>query len=225
MAMLLYQVGRLNDGIEFHKRALAIDPLLPVAYASLIQAMLGAGRLQEGEALLDRAHELWPAHPLLWQTHYDFLLFSGKAAAAASFIMDPDSLPTGYGDSEVQPRLRLARAVEGRRSEDVEASIEEYRSMALVNGSAIPYSAAVFSLLGAPELTFASLERYYFNGGSFGSNAPVGPYCRRLTDWLYSPPMESARSDPRFSDLLRKTLLEEYWLRTQTIPDYRRQTV
>jgi DNA-binding winged helix-turn-helix (wHTH) protein len=43
MAVLLYQVGRLNDGFEFHKKALAIDPMLPIAYATLAQAMASVG--------------------------------------------------------------------------------------------------------------------------------------------------------------------------------------
>jgi DNA-binding winged helix-turn-helix (wHTH) protein/tetratricopeptide (TPR) repeat protein len=225
MAVLLYQVGRLNDGFEFHKKALAIDPMLPIAYATLAQAMASAGRLQEAQALLDQAHERWPAHPILWQIHYDYLLFSGRPESAAAFIMDPDSLPSGFGPAEVNPRLSLARAVETRQLADIEASIDDYRRMAQTDVANIPYSAAIFSLLGRLDLTFGSLERYYFNSGRFGApSAPIGPYTRRSTDFLFAPAMAPARSDPRFTDLVRRIGLEAYWIQTGSTPDYRRQT-
>lgn len=221
LAGLLYQVGRFNEGIEFHRRALAIDPMLPIAYASMTQAMLNAGRLQEGQALLDRAHQLWPAHPVLWQVHFDFLVFSGRPEAASSFITDPDSLPSGFGASEVVPRLRLAHALQSRLPGSVEQSIGDFRKSAIAEVSAIPYSAAIFSLLDRLDLCFESLERYYFNLGNFGAPIVITPYSRRTTDWLFSPAMAQARSDPRYESLLRRTGLRDYWNGTRTLPDFR----
>jgi DNA-binding winged helix-turn-helix (wHTH) protein/Tfp pilus assembly protein PilF len=225
LAGLLYQVGRFNDGIQFHKMALAIDPMLPIAYASMAQAMLNVDRLQEAQALLDRAHQLWPAHPVLWQSHYDFLIFSGRPAAAAAFLMDPDSLPSGFGATEVQPRMRVARALQTRSPADIEQSVDDYRNMAVVDVAAIPYSAAMFSLLGRPDLTFGSLDRYYFNLGNFGRSAPISTYTRRTTDWLFSPALAAVRSDPRYESLLLKTGLEDYWRRTRSRPDFRRALI
>ena len=221
LAVLLYQVGRFSEGIEFHKQALAIDRMLPIAYASMSQAMLNAGRLQEAQAQLDRAHQLWPAHPVLWQTRYDFLIFSGRPDAAASFIGDPDSLPSGFGAPEVAPRLRLARALETRLPADIETSIDDFHKSALADVAAIPYSAAIFSLFDRFDLTFDSLERYYFNIGTFGRSAPISKFTRRTTDWLFSPPMAQVRPDARFGSLLKRTGIADYWSASHTLPDFR----
>jgi DNA-binding winged helix-turn-helix (wHTH) protein/tetratricopeptide (TPR) repeat protein len=225
LAGLLYQVGRFDDGIEFHRQALAIDPMLPIAYAAMGQAMLNAGRLQEAQAVLDRAHQLWPAHPVLWQTRFDFLIFSGRPDSAASFLMDPDSLPSGFGAPEVAPRMRLAHAVASHRPAAVEESIDDYRRLALADVTAIPYSAAVFSLFGRLDLSFECLERYYFNLGNFGAPVALTAYTRRTTDWLFAPAMAQARSDVRYESLLRRAGLRDYWASTRTLPDFRRRLI
>jgi len=99
LAMLLYQVGRLNDGIEFHRKMIEIDPLIPGPYAFLASAMSSAGRIQEADALLRQAHDRWPAHPLLWITNYNHLLFGGRPQSAASFVVNPETLPSGMAQS------------------------------------------------------------------------------------------------------------------------------
>lgn len=223
LAILLYEVGRLSDGIAVHRQVLKIDPMLPIAQGYVIQALSNLGRMDEAESLFRQVHDQWPVHPVLWATWYNVLLFSGRPEAAAAFIIDPDSLPSGFGPPEVQPRLRLAHAVETRQRADIEASVEDYRLSAFADVTAIPFAAAVFSQLGRLDLTFASLERYYFNRGSFGPpSAPIGPYTRRHTDILFAKSMAPARADPRFADLVRQIGLVSYWRETRTLPDYRR---
>jgi len=223
LGLVLQDVGRFEEGIKHSQRVLEIDPFLPVGHGFLARALSISRRIQEAEAVLDRALERWPAHPLLWNGRFNMLMFSGRPASAAAFISDPESQPELMGPDAVTMRLTLARAVEHRRPADVEASIEKYRALALEDINSIPIAAGFLALLGRPDLTFSSLERYYFGTGSFGDPVPPpGRYDRRYTIALFMPPLIPHRGDPRYRDLLRRTGLERYWQQTGTQPDYRR---
>lgn len=114
-------------------------------------------------------------------------------------------------DAAVEPFARLARAVEHRRPADVDAAIADQVRAAQNDVREIAFSAQLFSALGRPDLTFASLERYFLDRGSFGSRAPIGPYTRRYTDHLFSAPMAPIRSDRRFAELTSAIGLDAYW--------------
>ena len=172
--------------------------------------------------MLREAYERWPALPMLWHVKFDHLLSSGRPQAAAAFLMDPDALPSGLGPAAVEQRQTLARAVDKEEPADVQAVIDHYLRLAREDALNIAMAAPIFSFFARADLTFTSLERYYFNRGSFGKPARIGPYTRRYTDPLFTMPMAAARTDPRFARLVREIGLEAYWRETRTVPDYQR---
>ena len=222
LAKLLYDVGRLNEGIQIHTEMNKSDPILPVRDAFWANALLNSGRLDEAAAVLDHAHQVWPAHPTLWEMRYKFLLFSDRPRAAAVFALDPESRPSGLDPREIDLRVRLARAADTRANADVQGSLEDFQKIALSDVTRIPFASVVFGLLGRPDLTFASLERYFFNAGTFGSPAPISSYTRRYTTDLFAIPLAPLRSDPRFGSIIERIGLNEYWRRSGTKPDFRR---
>jgi DNA-binding winged helix-turn-helix (wHTH) protein/tetratricopeptide (TPR) repeat protein len=219
LAILLYQVGRLVEGAELHKGVIAFDPMIAPTYALAATALSNAGRIQEADAIFKEAHDRWPAHPWLWSSRYQHLLFSGRPASAAAFIMDPESLPSGFGKPEVDPLLLLARAVEKGEASDIAASIEFGLDLVKSDIRNAPDSVSVFALLGRMDLVWPCLERYFLNAGTFGTSSPIGPYTRRYTDFLYTMPMAQVRSDPRFVELIRAIGLETYWRSSGRRPD------
>ena len=222
LAILYYQVGRLTDGAALHLRVIEKEPMVPGPYAFAATALSKLGRIQDADALLKEAADRWPANPFIWSATYDHLLFSGRPGSAGALVMDPEARPSGMGDAQTEPFLRLARAVEYRRPDDVESVIQGMTRIALADVRAISSVAPLFALLGRPDLTFASLDRYLLNRGPFGYPTPIGPHTRRFTDPLFSTPMALVRGDPRFRQLTSAIGLDDYWKALGTAPPYAR---
>ena len=224
LGTLLFDVGRIDEGIRSHQRLQQIDPLLPVGQAYLANAMLSAGRLEGAEALLEAARERWPGHPSLWTMTYRLLLYSGRPQAAGAFAMEPDYRPDEMKAEDVAAFARLAQAIDRRQPGDIEASVGYLTRRAEADVHSIPSSAPIFALLGRADLTFRAWDRYLLNRGDFGLPTPIEPYTRRYTRELFSLPMAPLRADPRFAQLMQRIGLEDYWRQTGSRPDYRRQT-
>jgi len=222
LAVLMYEVGRLTDGIALHRRALEIEPMLPIAHFFLIRNLSALGRVQEAEAVIERARGRWPAHPALWFATFEHLLYSGRPKSAAAFAMNPDTRPTVFGGELIERQLRLARAIDTRAETDVGACLAELRQQATEDVNSIADVVPALAALGRLDLVFATLDRYLFNRGSFSSPAPIEPNTLRTTDMLFSAPMAAARQDARFTALVRDVGLLSYWRQTGSQPDYLR---
>ena len=218
-----YDTGRWIDAVAENRKVLEIDSYLPIAHVSLHLGYWGTGRLQEAESVLDAAQDRWPGHPILWRARYDYLLFNGRPAAAAAYVLNPDTQPTMGSPTMVSNRLTLARAIETREPGPIQASLDIYRKQTLETVVNIPLNAGIFVALGRPDIAFAALEKFYFGTGSFGDPVPPpGRFARRFTSFLFAPPMAPVRNDLRFASLIERIGLDRYWRDTGTAPDYRR---
>jgi hypothetical protein len=70
--------------------------------------------------------------------------------------------------------------------------------------------------------SFAILQGYYFGEGPWHKVTPEGGDQDRATSSLFLPPMKSVWPDPRFTRLLQRIGLEDYWRQSGTIPDFRK---
>ena len=211
LAILYYQVGRLVEGAKLHQHVIARDPMIPGPYAFAATALSSAGRIQDADYLLKEASDRWPANPFIWSARYEHLMFSGRPGSAAALVLDPEMRPSGLTDADVEPYLTLARAAEKRRPADIDQAIQFAARAAGADPRSIPSAAPIFAMFGQSDLVFASLDRYFFDRGSFGRPAPIGPQTRRFTDFLFARPMANIRSDARYRELTRQVGLDDYW--------------
>lgn len=88
----------------------------------------------------------------------------------------------------------------------------------------LPVTVSNMVFFGMTDELFALFEAYFFGGVVNGTRiAPPGPIDSRFCAPLFSPAVLSLRDDPRYTSLLARTGLEEYWRKSGTQPDFRRQ--
>lgn len=86
MAVILAQTDRLDQAIPLFQQALALQPRASHLFNNLGYALLLAGRLNEAESALGRAHELNPASEL---TRYNRELLAQARARGAAVVASP----------------------------------------------------------------------------------------------------------------------------------------
>lgn len=218
-----YEMGRWRDGLAHTDRQIEVEPLIPIPRAMRARALWSLGRLLEAEAEYDAAVQRWPGNAMLWQGRFAFLVHSGRPGAATAFAMNPETQPERFPPEAMEALLAFARAIERRNPADIAASVAaQLRDNDL---RATPTATAVFTILGRGDLAFQAMERYFFGApaGEIGPTATApGPYDRRYTYFLFTPPLAPLRRDRRFAALLDRLGLESYWRESGTLPDYRR---
>lgn len=183
-AFELQQAGRLDEGVEFARRAALAEPLAAVYRFNLASALYIAGRYDEATRVNREAQELSPGGPadivakvLIQQRRYDEAL-----ALAASW-------PDGPARRQV---VALAHAAAGRTREADAAT----RALIESAGERDPLRIAeVYAFRRDGDRAFEWLER--------GSRAVVhGParLTARIVPWMlkYSPFVAPIQADPRW---------------------------
>lgn len=213
LGRLLCDVGRWTDAIVFFRRALAFEPFHPSNQLILAWALWGGGRLDEVDRLLENALRLWPQDRSIWQSRFEFLMLTGRPAAALAMLDDASAQPVISPDQEPVPRAALrevALAFQSGAPADIDRAAEQVIAArpSLGTYSVVPLLCA----LGRVDEAFAMLERYFFGSA-------LGPLSLRKTAILFLARTAPLRADPRFGPLTRRLGLDDYWRETGTRPD------
>jgi hypothetical protein len=165
----------------------------------------------------------WPQDRQLFLLHYFGLLENGRPADAAAFIRDPSHRPRVVTQDIVERMARIADALASRQGM---AEVQETtrRTTVAVKIENAQLNALVMALAGMTDELFEFLYAYFLGGTVNGQSASTpGPLDPRPTSMMFSPPVLALRGDPRFATLLARTGLENYWRKSGTQPDFRRQ--
>ena len=214
---------RWEEAEEEFKRAIKLNPNYPTAHHWYSLCLLDLGRNEEAKAEIKRAYELDPLSLIIGITVTYAYLAEGDAnfsIAQSKKVVDLDpSFPRGHeylglallkGRRYAEAIAELEKAVElsgterwplrdlgygyaisGKRAE-ADAVIKELVGK-YENGQAIGQDlAAVYAGLGDKDQAFAWLEK------DFQTRSGLLAWTR------WTPAFESLRSDPRFTDLLRR---------------------
>jgi len=190
--LLLLDKGRFDDALTEARRAQELDPLSLVIGQNVAQAYLARGDVNSSIEQARKVIDLDPRYPRgHQQLGFAYLKQGNYAEAIAELRKATDLSP----DRVAFAGLGYGYAVSGRRVEAL-AILKELEAKYGRHEALGQDLAAVYAGLGDKDQAFAWLEKDF--------QARSGLLVR--TRWQF--PFESLRSDPRFTDLLRRMGLQ-----------------
>jgi tetratricopeptide (TPR) repeat protein len=178
--------GRLDESLAEFLKARELDPLSPIIARGVASAYYLKRDHVRALELLRQANELGPT----FSGPYDIGMYIQNRSFNEA-LAEVDKAESGR---KSDPLLMYSRgmvyAAQGKRAEALQV-IKELEQMSGANVSQAGYIAAVYAALNEKDSALAWLERGLATGalGYFYKDEPV---------W------DSLRSDPRFTDLLRR---------------------
>ena len=185
----LSEVGRFDESLAEFKRAQELEPLSQIIRANLVEVNLTKGDFNAASEQCQRALEIDPnwfyARQLLAVVH----LKQGRSAEALSEAQKSVELAKRLGTS--LGTLAYIYSQTGKRTKAL-ALIEELKEKQAKGWAYGLDLARVYIGLGDKEQAFAWLEKDF---QAHSSTLPA---------WIFIPPLDSLRDDPRFKDLIRR---------------------
>jgi eukaryotic-like serine/threonine-protein kinase len=186
----LWNMGRLEEAIAEERRALQLDPLSGIINRNMGDAFYLAQQYDQAIAQYRKTLELYPNVLVLHSfLGYAYLQKSMYKEGMAEFEKWPGGL-VGLG---------YTSAVTGRRAE-AQKALDQLIGRAKQQYVPAGEMASIYVGLGEKDKAFAWLEKAYADRSLGGQTFTIGI--------KVDPHFDSLRSDPRFSDLLRRMNLQ-----------------
>jgi DNA-binding winged helix-turn-helix (wHTH) protein len=218
---LLQATGLTRESWLWNERMLKASPFLRPCLVVRAFKLWILGRVREADNVIDRVRSLWPDFEFGSYARLVIFAMTGRASAARALL---ESFSSFRGDGLKVWRTALI-ALDSRTPEAIErartACIASARSMpALANDTVM-----LLGALGLTEDAFAVTEGFLLWRGKLvstnqGVSKQVDDYSRRMTQWLFIPPLAAMRADPRFAKLCDEFGLTAYWRARGVKPDY-----
>jgi DNA-binding winged helix-turn-helix (wHTH) protein len=216
---LLQSAGLTRESWLWNERMLKASPFLRPALVVRGLKLWIMGRLGEADSVIDRVLDLWPGYRFGIYARFTIFALTGRPLAARAILDGTPMLAA--------PEMR--RAVLDAMESRVARDIEKARAICLkVAAKAPPLSNDVvmyLCALGLTETAFEVTEGFLLWRGKFISLNPANrreadTYNRRMTQWLFTPPVAEMRTDPRFAKLCEEFGLTAYWQARHVRADY-----
>jgi len=182
----LVRQGRLDESLEEFLKARELDPLSAINARGVAAAYYLKRDYVRALELLRQASELGPAFTTTWEI--------GIYIQNKSFNETLAELAKAKGERKNDSILiydtGMVYAAQGKRAEALQI-IKELEEISGANLSQALWIAKIYATLNEKELAFSWLERGLAAGA-------IGPFYKDEPVW------DSIRTDPRFTDLVRR---------------------
>lgn len=224
---LLQGVGRVRSSSDWNDRAGRIDPQSPVPQYRRALKHWSLGQLDAADQAIDRAMQVWPRHPSVWNARMMLFAYTGQPAAARTLLDDRRIRPATMQKPALDLWGASLRALESRSARDVEAAraanvVAASRSPGFANNALM-----TLSMLGELDAAFDVAHGYFLRRGPLittlwegAGELPVSALRWRRTMALFVPPAAPMRADPRFDALMEGMGIAQYWRARNLRPDY-----
>jgi tetratricopeptide (TPR) repeat protein len=187
-ANLLTALGRFDEALPQWRRAQELDPLSLIIHAATGWSLYFARRYHEAMREAEKAIEMDPSFAIARRV---LGLAHEQASNPERAIEELKRAAELSGGTQFRAELAHAFGVAGRL-EEARKTLAELEELAKTRYVSPYYTAAAYLPLGDPDRTFALLEDA-FRERSHG-----------LTFLKVDPKFDPVRSDPRFTDLVRR---------------------
>lgn len=188
-AMTLAWRGRFDEAIAEIEKARQLDPLSMRINANVAQIFFWA---RDYERALLQCQKTLELEPNVETTHRIFgTIYMQKAAYQSAISEFQEAVDLAPGDARPLLQLSYGYAVTGQKEKalNIVRSLQKSSQQAYVSRAGV---AAVYLALGKKDKALASLEK------------AVLAHDAGLLDIKVNPAFDSLRSDPRFSEVLRR---------------------
>jgi DNA-binding winged helix-turn-helix (wHTH) protein/tetratricopeptide (TPR) repeat protein len=216
---LLQAAGLTRESWTWNERILKESPFMRASLVVRALKLWIMGRVRESDDVINRVLGLWPDYWFANYARFNILALTGRPRAARAIIDGAHDLPAG------KTRALLLNALETRTPSAIAAARAACVQLAQDSPQLANDVVMYLCALGLPDTAFELTEGFLLWRGKMismdrGNAKTVDEYNRRMTQWLFTPPVAIMRANPRFQKLCDEFGLTAYWRARGVKPDY-----
>jgi DNA-binding winged helix-turn-helix (wHTH) protein len=218
---LLQATGLTRESWTWNERILQASPMARSFLVFRSMKLWILGRQRESDNVIDRVRGLWPDFGFGYWIRFLLFAVTDRPKAALAML---ESKPEVVGTAAPMWRKALAALDTGAAS-DIAAAREALLDQADEDPVMVNDIVMLLGALGQADAAFEVAEGFILWRGKYVSanqadGKKMDDYSRRMTQWLFTPPVAALRTDPRFPKLCAEFGLTAYWRARNVRPDY-----
>lgn len=225
LAVLLQSAGYSRESWAWSERGLALQPMSQLFLAGRALKLWIFGRVGEADKVIDQLRSLFPESAWVWWVRFVIYALTNRPLAARAMLTGNPSM---LGAPEAAMWHSALDALSQRSPQAIVVARESCIAAARLSADLAGTAAMIMSQLGDLDSAFAIANGFLLSRGAIVRTATgaegdkADAPARMNTQWLFSPPCEAMRRDPRFIRLCEAIGLTQYWRRRGVEPDYQR---